>query len=279
MMNHIESSFSQGSKEPPRMVCTDILGTPTGFFLQDNFYQLVSNPYSLWSKRDAALRTMLICLSIESQADNHQLVEGTWLIPKVSDAMKHRLDKMNQQCEPRARERSEADEVKRASEKKSMKQKVLNKIQKKKHIPEKLERPNPVSLRKTLIACLMTDTCAIASGDDRPLLIFGTSLRLLELVVLGIHTGSEPSVADAWLIVATNTNQFRPWHDLRILFEVYKVSFLVVLTRPASELWCRFLEIQLSFLFEHIVSGAQNGKWKYGYRIVVVWHMYAYLTP
>ncbi|GKD41371.1 26S proteasome non-ATPase regulatory subunit 4 [Tanacetum coccineum] len=34
-------------------------------------------------------------------------------------------------------------------------------------------------------------TGAIACGDDRPLLIFGTSLRLLELAVLGIHTGSK----------------------------------------------------------------------------------------
>nr|GEW29039.1 hypothetical protein [Tanacetum cinerariifolium] len=78
------------------MVCMDILRTPTRFLFQDNFYQLakriqhenqrlLSNPYSLWSKRDVPSVGPTDYLSmplIISQADNHQLVEGT-AHPKV----------------------------------------------------------------------------------------------------------------------------------------------------------------------------------------------------
>ncbi|GJZ40647.1 hypothetical protein Tco_0587533 [Tanacetum coccineum] len=81
-VSFLKLSLSEG-------MCTDILRTLTRFLFQDNFYQLMSNPYSLWSKRDAVGPTDY---------------------------------------------------------------RVLKKIQKMKHIVEKLERANPVSLRKTLIA-------------------------------------------------------------------------------------------------------------------------------
>nr|GEW24478.1 RNA-directed DNA polymerase, eukaryota, reverse transcriptase zinc-binding domain protein [Tanacetum cinerariifolium] len=66
-------------------------GTLTGFLFQDCFYQLakriqhenqrlLSNPYPIWSKRDVPSvgpTDYLSLPSIISQADNHQLVEGT----------------------------------------------------------------------------------------------------------------------------------------------------------------------------------------------------------
>nr|GEX49246.1 hypothetical protein [Tanacetum cinerariifolium] len=78
------------------MICMDILGTLTRFLFQDNFYQLakriqhenqrlLSNPYPLWSKRDVPSVGPTDYLSLPliiSQANNHQLVEGT-AHPKV----------------------------------------------------------------------------------------------------------------------------------------------------------------------------------------------------
>nr|GEZ56074.1 hypothetical protein [Tanacetum cinerariifolium] len=57
--------------------------------IQHENQRLLSNPYSLWSKRDVPYvgpTDYLSMPSIISQADNHQLVEGT-AHPKVSYAM------------------------------------------------------------------------------------------------------------------------------------------------------------------------------------------------
>nr|GEW67563.1 hypothetical protein [Tanacetum cinerariifolium] len=76
--------------------------------------------------------------SIVSQADNHQLVEGT-AHSKVSDAMPQLYNK-NELSAPKEAKAAEADEVKRTSEKKAMQHKSSKDA-------SKTRRPNNLNLK------------------------------------------------------------------------------------------------------------------------------------